>query len=120
MRFRLAVLAACLFAPAPAGSGELSKFQIDESATWRPSACAKPAPPAVGAIDTPAERNRAIAGFNAYAKAVGDYLQCAVDEANRDAAAFRKVVSDSLESEQQALKAETEELKALIEAGGRR
>jgi hypothetical protein len=120
MLFRLAVLAACLLAATPTASGELSKFQIDESATWRPSACVKPTPPAVGAIDTAVERNRAVASYNAYAKAVSDYLQCAVDEANRDGAAFRKIVSDSLEAEQQALKAEAEELKALIEAGGRR
>ena len=84
------------------------------------SACARPHPPSIGAIGNAVERNRAVGSFNAYAKGVGEYLKCAVDEANADGAAFRKIVNDSLEADQQELKTESEELKALIESGGRK
>lgn len=120
MRVRVPCLAVLLLAAAPAAAGELNSFEIDERTRWKPSECTKPIPPPVGAIGNPVERNRAVAGFNTYAKAVGAYLKCAVEEANQDGAAFRKIVNDSLEADQQELKTETEALKALIESGGRK
>lgn len=120
MRVRVPCLAVLLLAAAPAVSGELNSFEIDERTRWKPSACAKPVAPAIGAIGSAVERNRAVAHFNAYAKTVGEYLKCAVEEANADNAAFHRIVKESIEADQEELKAESEGLKALIESGGRK
>jgi hypothetical protein len=117
---RHCVLPILLALAAPATAGELNDLDIDEHTRWRPSACAKPEPPRVGAIGGVPERNKVVREFNAYAQGVNDYLTCAVAEANADLAAFRKIVSESLEAEKSQLKAESEQLKASIESGGQK
>ena len=118
---RLRVLSVLLALGAPATAGELNDFDIVEETRWKPTAaCVRPTPPSVGVVDNVTERNKAVREFNDYAQRINDYLGCTVEEANRDLATFRKIVSDSLEAEKTAMKTETEQLKATIEAGGRK
>jgi hypothetical protein len=118
---RFCVLFVLLALGAPAAAGELNDFKIDEQTRWKASAaCVRPTPPAVGAIDNVVERNKAVREFNDYAQHINEYLSCVVEEANRDLVTFRKVVSDSLESEKAEMKTESERLKATIESGGRK
>ena len=119
MRFRVAC-ALVLLSAAPAAAGQLNAFEIDETSRWSPSDCSRPTPPPVGVIDNTLERNNAVRAFNAYLQDASEYLKCAVAEANEDMSAFRKIVSESVESEQAAIKAESEQLKATIESGGRK
>ena len=107
------------FGAAPATAGELDDFKIGERTNWKPSAaCVRPTPPSIGAISNAVERNKAVRDFNDYAQRINEYLSCTVEEANGDLATFRKIVSGSLEAEKAALKTESEQLKATIEAGG--
>ena len=115
---RFPVLALLLALAAPAAAGELDDLDIGEDTRWKPSACVKPSPPSVGALDGVKARNEAVRAFNAYAEGISEYLDCAVKEANADLVAFRDIVSESLEAEKAALKTESEQLKATIEAGG--
>ena len=117
---RPCVLALLLVLAAPAAAGELNDFDIGEDTHWSPSDCAKPSPPRVGPIEGVAARNEAVRAFNADVQGITHYLGCAVEEANQDLVTFRKVVSDSLEAEKTAMKTESEQLKATIEAGGRK
>lgn len=115
---RLSVLALLLALAAPAAAGELDDLDIGEETRWKPSACEKPSPPSVGPLEDVKARNEAVRAFNAYAQAITEYLNCAVEEANQDLVAFREIVSESLEAEKAAIKTESEQLKATIEAGG--
>lgn len=119
MLFRVACVLLLLSA-APAVAGQLNAFQIGENTRWSPSDCAKPSAPSVGVIDSTLERNNAVRAFNAYLQEASEYLKCAVAEANDDVTAFRKLVSESVEAEQADIKAESEQLKATIESGGRK
>jgi hypothetical protein len=117
---RHCVLPVLLALAAPATAGELNDLDIGDDTRWRPSACVKPEPPKVGAIGGVSERNKVVLAFNAYAQGITDYLTCAVEEANADLTAFRKIVGESLEAEKSQLKAESEQLKASIESGGQK